>query len=237
MTEAHLNRVNGRWEQFFREKKWILDTYTFGDEDLVSIGLLSVRRTLCQYPDCPDSWLVRRAKFDMLSAIRWGESLDASKRDYQRRDAPKDDDAKREMRYRDQIEFEAFLYACRHPETIVIDQLQFQALINDLDEMEIKLLRILKEETPEKDRYRYWNGKYNPLGQREKGRAKKRFCQEVSSRVKDYTISFATLRFKFFKHFGTDEEIERERQWYDNFDPFGRLHVNRGGHYDRKSTS
>ena len=98
--------------------------------------------------------------------------------------------------------------------------------------MEQKLVQILKEEVG--DTPRYWNGKYVHVAHK-KGRIKKRFQNEVSKAVKDYTLSLANVRFKFFLHFGTDAEIQRETQWIETFDPFGRLHVDRNGKYDRKS--
>ena len=58
MPPEQLRSVNQRWEEFYHRKKAWLRHFCWGDEDLVSIGLLSVRKTLEQHPHCPESWLV-----------------------------------------------------------------------------------------------------------------------------------------------------------------------------------
>ena len=86
LTAEELHHINTRWEQFFRQKKGLIDYLADYDEDLASIAMLSVRRTIALYPECPDSWLVAKAKYDMKSAKGWGGSIDNGGRQAQKDD-------------------------------------------------------------------------------------------------------------------------------------------------------
>ena len=220
--------INSRWEAFFREKIGILRLYASGDDELVDIGLMSVGNLLDKHPDCPISWLVQRAKYDIKNEqIRRFKEVGT---DYGNPDRFDHESTKR---WEEKLQYEAMSGWAKNPETIVIDKLQYEAMLASLTSYENKLLEIMREEAVLSPNWgRRWYGVY-PKNGRERPTHKKRFTQEVSRRVKDYTIAFAGLRFKFYQHFGSDDEIAREQDWYDTFDPFGRLHVNRNSHYDR----
>ena len=226
MRTRVLEQINRRWEDFYHRKRAFLHHYAGGDEDLVSIGLLSVRKTLEDHPDCPESWLVHRAKLDIISARtptdRVYLSLD--------KDRHHDSDW-----VTDQLQYEAMTPLQRNPEIGVVDRIQFRQMWEALPEMERKFLIILREEYIQETRHRWWGGKYAHT-QTERPKPKKRFRSEVSWSLTDYYVAFANVRYQFYMHFGTDEEIERERTWYANFTPNGRLHNKRDSRYDRKST-
>ena len=188
---------------------------------------MSVGNLLQRYPDCPISWLVQRAKYDILNAqIRWFREVKDSGN-------PDRFDPDSAQRWEEKLQYERFRGWAKNPETIIIDKLQYEAMLTQLTCHEKKLLAILREEAVLSPNWgRRWYGIY-PKNGRQRPAYKKRFKQEVSRRVKDYTTAFAGLRFKFYQHFGSDDEIARERDWYDTFDPFNRLHKNRNGHYDR----
>jgi len=219
MTEEQLCNVNHRWEEFFLKKKGILDGFTRGNEDLVSIGLLSVRRTLCLYPDCPESWLVRRAKLDIMNAAKWGQSVDSATKDRQRK----------EPFYRSSMRADAVGQSI---EVAIFDKLQYEEFLQDLTPMEQRLVELLKQEKG--DKARWYKGEYVPV-LREKGQGRKRFHQEVSPSVKDYMVSYAHARFKFYLHFGEEWEIKREREWLENWQPYQSLHASRNGKCKRKN--
>jgi len=97
--------------------------------------------------------------------------------------------------------------------------------------MERQLIQILKEEY--RDPPRWFEGEYIKVPEKRKG-AKKRFKQEVSSSETDYVVSFAHARKKFYEIFGTEEEAERERQWYRDWVPTTQsMHASRTGKYQR----
>ncbi len=222
---AHINR---RWEAFFREKIGFLRAYAKGDDELVSIGLFAIRPLLEKHPYCPDSWLVMRAKSYILKEQlrRWNEVTP----DYGTPDRYAQGSA---TAWEEKLQYEAMSHRARNPEVVVIDHLQYQAFVADLTEMEQRLLTLMREEAVLDPKPRYFKGKYARIGCKPP-KSKKRFKDEVSRKIKDYTNSYANLRLKFYRHFGSDDEIEREESWYETFDHFGRLHANRNGHYDRK---
>ena len=41
LTEKQLQHINRRWEEFYLKHKGFLRHYAYGDEDLLSIGILS----------------------------------------------------------------------------------------------------------------------------------------------------------------------------------------------------
>jgi len=219
MTEEQLEHVNRRWEEFFREKKGILYSFTNGNEDLVSIGMFSVRKMLCKHPDCPVSWLVSRAKFDILKAAGLGHCVDSKKKDEHRKNP----------NYRSTIDSEM---VGKSTEIAIFDKLQYEEFWNDLTPMEQKLVELLKEEKG--DEARWYKGEYVHV-QRKKGKARKRFHEEVSPSVKDYMLAYANARFKFYLYFGEDWEIKREREWLDNWQPYQSLHASRNGKCQRKN--
>jgi len=223
-TEEQLNYVNQRWEEFYYEKKGFLSRYARGDDDLISIGLLSVRKTLSQHPDCPESWLVHRAKLDINNARappnRLYLSLD--------KDQEHDD-----YWVNDALLYEAMTPHQRDPETVYMDRVKFNNLYNSLSEMEQKLLMILREEQIMETRHRWYGGTYTHTHS-SRPRPKKQFLEEVSKRERDWYLSFANVRYQFYMHFGTAAEIKREKEWYASFDPSkGGLHANRDGRYEQ----
>jgi hypothetical protein len=239
MSEAKLTHLNVRWEQFFREKKGLMDALAGYDEDLSSIGMLSVRRTLALYPDCPESWLVQRAKYDMKCAKRWGGNLDSDKRS-----ACRDDIHTHRGDEPDRFAQRLANFLCSQQEYRIleergdihrfereqIDTIAFKQYLATLNKMEQRLVQILKEE--DRDPPRWYQGKYVKVPDRRIG-VKKRFKQEVSPSETDYLVSFANTRLKFYEMFGTDEEIQRERTWYQSWKPSQSLHVSRTGKYQR----
>ena len=70
--------------------------------------------------------------------------------------------------------------------------------------------------------------------QPDRPKPKARFLSEVSRSMTAYYDAYAGLRLQFYLHFGTDEEIEYEKQWYRSYDGANsRLHANRDGRYHR----
>lgn len=236
MTDSELAHVNRRWEWFFREKRWVLENFARGDEDAVSIGLLSVRGTLCKYPNCPTSWLVQRAKLDILKQADIGKLLGSPKWLFLKRKPRESDDRFRQqsaVREEEKLEFEAL--QGQDFEAHIYDKLQYEEFWNDLTEMEQKLVKLLKEEKG--DPPRWYKSEYVKVPhERKKGQARKRFYEEVSPSVKDYLVAYAHVRFKFYLHFGTEEEISREREWLEKWQPCQSLHASRNGKCKRKGS-
>jgi hypothetical protein len=238
MTEEELQRVNSRWEHFYRTKKKDLARLT-RDEDLMSIGLLSVRRMLCLDPECSDGLLIQQAKFDILSSLRWGQSIDSRKRRAEgldiaptgREDFPfcTPDDTTLE----DEVHGKAIKYngSLDRGERVLIDNLQYQAFWNSLTELEQQLVTYLKEETA--DEPRWYQGEYVKV-ERHKGHARQRFLEATGVSNKQYTRTYARLRLKFYEHFGTEDERKRERKWFETWKPAHSLHPEKQEGYLRR---
>ena len=240
LTEAELLHINTRWEEFFRKKKGLIDYLTDYDEDLSSIAMLGVRRTIALHPDCPDSWLVQRAKYDIKSARYWGSCIDSGTRKNQRDDigdVAGNDNGSFADRLADFLENKQQYRVLEHQgqtgqsETKAIDKITYNEFFQSLDPMEQKLVEILKDEY--RGDWKWFEGEY--VKQAEKGNSPKtRFKGEVSKSETDYVVSFAHARTKFYELFGTEEEAQKERKWFRDWTPTVEpLHGNRTGYYER----
>ncbi|MCH8292133.1 hypothetical protein IH992_13645 [Candidatus Poribacteria bacterium] len=225
LTEKQQKHINRRWEEFYLKHKGFLRRYAYGDEDLVSIGILSARSTLAEHPNCPESWLVHRAKLDINSARASDDRV------YLSLDCDSDND---KQWVNDALQYQAMTRYEQDPEIIYHDQVKFNRLWDSLDGLEQKLLMILREEHITETRHRWYGGTYTHT-HRSRPQPKKRFLAEVSQREVDWYLCFANVRYQFYSHFGTEEEIEREDRWYAGFNPSqGGLHHNRDARYDQK---
>ena len=238
LTEQEFNRINTRWEKFFREKKGLIDYLADYDEDLSSIAILGTRRMIAMYPDCPDSWLVAEAKRDITRARYWGGCLDSGRRRDQR----------------DDIGYVTHQPVCDRLENLLYDKQQFRLLeqlnltgsqveqrVND----EITALEFYKSlDTNEKrlvdimtDEYRgdpgWYHGQYRKSVETSRG-PKRRFKAEVSDSETEYVVTYVSLRRKFYERFGSAQEVEQETEWCKNWDPTKPIHRDRGtGLYER----
>lgn len=211
-----LNHINQRFQQFYYDKKDFLRRYAYGDEDLVSIALIAAWNTLRENPDCPESWLVQRSKNVIKNARK-------SCKSHESLDTTFNEDPL------NNLEFSALSYYQRNPEILFLDRAMLSMMWDTLGDKERKLLLILREEYIMETRHRWYQGKYSHT-EGERPKPKKRFMTEVSHRENDWYLSFANVRYQFYMHFGTDEEIKREKAWYASFDPNkSRLHANREG--------
>jgi len=240
LTEQELNRINTRWEKFYREKKGLIDYLADYDEDLSSIALLGTRRMIATYPKCPDSWLVQRAKYDIKSARYWGGCIDSGRRRNQRDDIGYvigNDNSSFAERLEDFLENKQQYRVLEHQgqtgqsETKAIDKITYNEFFQSLDPMEQKLVEILKDEY--RGDWGWYKGEY--ATQAEKGNSpKRRFKGEVSKSETDYVVSYAHARVKFYELFGSEEEAKREQQWFRDWTPTVEpLHGNRKGYYER----
>ena len=219
--EDQLQRINQRWKQFYEDKKEFLLHFAYEDEDLATEGLLAVQET----PHCPESWLVRRAKLTIMTARRLSEyGFWLSFNNDQRND---------EDFFNDALQYEAMTPLQQEPEKQFIDQAQFHKMWDALSDMEREFLLILREEYIQQTRHRWYGGVYAHT-QPQRPNPKTRFREEVSHSITDYYNSFANIRYHFYMNFGTDEEVEREKEWYASYSgPNGRLHATRDGRYHR----
>lgn len=220
ITPQQLHAINERWEQFFYRKRHVLDYYAGGDQDLVSLGLISVRKLLCQDVDFPTAYLLRRAQLDMLKARGRGSSIDTQKLTSQRKYPL--------FRTRESSED---VGVC--PESDLFDALQYQQYWASLTSTEQQLIRLLKEEKGEEN-YHWYQGEYVPVARR-KGSARKRFMEEVNPSETAYKRAYAQARFKFYQHFGSEVEIEREWAWFSQWKPCQSLHASRNGKATRRA--
>lgn len=240
LTAEELNRINARWEQFFRAKKGLIDYLAGYDEDLSSIAILSVRRTIALHPDCPDSWLVARAKYDMKSARYWGGCIDNGRRKNQRDDIGSvtgDDAGSFAQRLAQFLSNQQEYRSLAHQglthglETQVLDSITYTQFLNSLDPMERRLIEILRDEY--RGDWKWYLGQYaTTVGVG--NRPKQRFKQEVSPSETDYVVCYAHARKKFYEFFGSEEEARREQEWFKDYVPnVTSLHASRTALYQR----
>ncbi|MCH8295995.1 hypothetical protein IH992_33370 [Candidatus Poribacteria bacterium] len=240
MTPEQLQRLNDSWERFFREKRGLIDYFADYDEDLSSIAMLGVRRMIALHPDCPDSWLVQRAKYDIKSARYWGGCIDNGSRRDQRVDVGYvcgDDEGNLAERLRNffinkqQYRILEELGMGDGVDNSVIDQMTCEEFYASLDGMERQLVDILIDEY--RGDWGWYKGEYATHPEKGSG-PKQRFKREVTQSETAYVVTYVSVRRKFYERFGSAQEVEREREWCKNWDPTQPIHRNRGtGLYER----
>jgi len=119
LTEEELQHINQRWEEFYHKHKGFLRHYAYGDEDLVSIGILSARETLAKHPNCPESWLVHRTKLNINTARASGNRV------YLSLDSDND-----KQWVNDALQYEAMTTYEQIPEILYQDQVKFNRLLS-----------------------------------------------------------------------------------------------------------
>ena len=239
MTEERLKIVNDRWESFYRRKKKVLERFTGYDQDLVSIGMLSARRMLCLYPGCSDELVLKHVKYDIMGSLKWGTSLDSRKHHKEREDitptgqkylpfSSADDTLMEDVVQYQAVSHNGYLGKF---ERLLFDRLQYQEFWDNLNDTEKTLVKLMKEEKGDKPRW--YHNEYVRVAER-KGKARKRFMQETGVSDRKYRQTYVSVRLKFYEHFGAEVEIQREKEWFENFKPEKSIHPYKTGKYAKK---
>ena len=218
MTEDELLKLNSKWVYWMNKLEHTLSWYAWGDEDLTQIGIINLRRTLCEDINAPPNHLLHRAKFAIWMAASKGRSVDS----------PKSLKVNQRTRkggikliytdgYKSRSPYDNPLLAnevkCR-PDVLAIDQVAYKDFRASLTDYESTLLDIMIETRN--------NGKKGQPAQ------KKTFIRETSSTYSNYEAVQMSLLRKYYHHYGTDEQQEDFARFYRHWRPRTPMHYGRG---------
>jgi len=209
MTEEELHQLNEKWVYWMNKLEHTLSWYAWRDEDLTQIGIINLRRTLCEDINAPPNHLLHRAKFAIWMAASKGRSVDSKKSDKMNQRTRKGgikviytDGYKSRSPYDNPLL--ANEVRCR-PDVLAIDQVAYKDFRASLKDEESTLLDIMIQTRN--------NGKKGQPAQ------KKTFIAETSSTYSNYEALQMSLLQKFYHHYGTDEQKEDFARFYRHWRP------------------
>lgn len=207
MTEQELQQLNNKWVYWMEKLEHTIKWYARNDEDFTQIGIINLRRTLCEDINAPPSHLLHRAKLAILMAVSRGKSVDSPKSERRNERCRK---GGIELVYTDGYDnpydnpllADVFNYP---PDVLALDKVAYERFRLDLTLEEAKLLDLMVEARN--------NGKKGPPAH------KKMFIRETGSTYSNYEAVSMSLRHKFHHHYGTDEQKEDFENFYANWCP------------------
>jgi len=207
MSEKELQQLNEKWVDWADQLEHTISWYAWGDEDLTRVGIINLRKTLCEDINAPPNHLLHRAKFAIWAAASKGKSVDS----------PKSDSKNERCRnggiqliytdgfdnpYDNPLLADVFNYP---PDVLAVDQVACRNFRADLTDEEAKLLDVMIEAKENVQRC--------PPGH------KKMFIRETGSTYTNYGIVMMSLKQKFYHHYGTDEQKADFEAFYANWIP------------------
>ncbi|MBC8236087.1 hypothetical protein H8E77_41605 [bacterium] len=207
MTEEELQELNERWVYWMNKYEHTLRWYAWGDDDLTQVGIINLRRTLCEDIDAPPNYLLHRARFAIWMASSYGRSVDSRKSNNQNQrvrhggikiihtdgfDNPYDNPL-----LSDELKY--------NPEVLAIDQIAYNDFMTDLTSEESELLGLMIETK--------YNGKRGP------GSFRSQFIQKTGSTHSNYEVVLMSVRRKYYYHYGTDYDREEFESFNRNWRP------------------
>ena len=205
MTDDELEALNEKWVYWMNKLEDTLRWYAWGDEDLTQVGIINLRKTLCEDIDAPPNHLLHRAKLAIWMAASYGKSVDSPKTD------------KVNERCRDGgiiiIHTDGFYrpydnpflvdqFSCP-PDVLAIDKVAYEDFRASLTEEEAKLLDVMIEAQSKK----------GPSGH------KKAFIRETGSTYSNYESVSMSLYRKYVHHYGTAEQQAAFEAFYATWVP------------------
>lgn len=205
MTSDELQQLNEKWVYWMEQLKHTIRWYARRDNDLTQIGIINLRRTLCQDINAPPNHLLHRAKLAIWMAASYGKSVDSPKSDSINSRCRK---GGIELIYTDGFDNPydnpLLLDKFNHPpDVLAIDTVAYQNFKNDLTRQENKLLDIMIDAQN--------NGQKGPPGH------KKMFIAETGSSYSNYEATIMSLKQKYYHHYGTEEQQQDFENFYANW--------------------
>jgi len=207
MKEEELQELNDRWVYWMNHLQHTIRWYAWGDEDLTQIGIINLRRTLCEDINAPPNHLLHRAKMAIWMAASKGRSVDSPKSDRMNKRCRKGGiellytDGYRDP-YDNPLLADGFNYP---PDVLAIDKVVYENFRSDLTHEEAKLLDIMIE------------AKRNV--QRCPPAHRKMFIRETGSTYTNYGLVMMSLLQKYYQHYGTKEQQDDFEEFYANWYP------------------
>jgi hypothetical protein len=207
MTEDELQQLNSRWVYWANRLKHTISWYARGDEDLIQVGIINLRRTLCEDINYPANYLLHRARLAIWMAYSKGKSVDSRKSTTLNQ---RDRNGGVDLIYTDGFEnpYDNPLLSDElkyNPEVLAIDKIAYEAFMTDLTSEESELLSLIIETK--------YNGKNGP------GSFRRDFIKKTGSTHSNYEVVMMSLQRKFYHHYGTEEEKEEFENFYLNWRP------------------
>lgn len=207
MTEAELQKLNEKWVYWMEELQHTIKWYAWGDEDFTQIGIINMRRTLCEDINSPPNYLLHRARLAIWMAASNGRSVDSPKSDKINERCRKGGIS---LIYTDGFDnpYDNPLLADEYklqPDILAIDKVAYEQFRESLSDEESSLLDIMIDTQN--------NGKKGPSAH------KKMFIKETGSTYTNYELVMMSLKQKYYHHYGTDEQKEAFEQFYANWIP------------------
>jgi hypothetical protein len=215
MTENELQELNNKWVHWMNQLKHTIRWYARGDEDLTQIGIINLRRTLCEDINAPPNYLLHRAKMAIWMAASKGKSVDSPKSDRMNKRCRK---GGVKLIYTDGFDnpYDNPLLTDKYrPDVLAIDKVAYEQFRDDLTSEEAKLLDVMIET-------------YTSLNREGTPGYRKMFIKETGSTYTNYGIVMMSLKQKFYHHYGTDEQKEAFEEFYRNWIPRQPMFSERG---------
>lgn len=209
MTSEELQQLNSKWVYWANQLEHTIRWYAWGDEDLTQIGIINLRKTLCEDINAPPNYLLHRAKFAIWMADSYGKSVDSRKSENINRRTRKGgikviytDGYNSRNPYDNPLLADLINYP---PDVMAIDQIAYEDFRADLTVEEEKLLDFMIETKDD--------------GKKGTGRYKKMFIRQTSSTYSNYEAVHMSLLQKFYHHYGTSKQREDFENFYLNWRP------------------
>jgi len=207
MTEDELQALNDKWVYWMGTLEHTIRWYAWGDEDLTQVGIINLRKTLCEDIDAPPNHLLHRAKLAIWMAASYGRSVDS----------PKTDKVNERCRkggitlihtdgfyrpYDNPLVADRFSYP---PDVLAIDKVAYEDFRASLTDEEAVLLDLMIEAQND--------------GKKGTGRYKKEFIEMTGSTYSNYEAVTMSLKQQFYHHYGTEEQQEAFDAFYATWVP------------------
>jgi len=205
MSEEELQQLNNKWVYWMEKLEDTIRWYAWGDEDLTQVGIINLRKTLCEDINAPPNHLLHRAKMAIWMASSYGRSVDSPKSERLNKRCRKGGvtlvhtDAF-ENPYDNPLLTDHFSYP---PDVLAIDNVSYERFRASLTDEEAKLLDVMIEAQSKK----------GPRGH------KKMFIRETGSTHSNYEAVSMSLLQKYYHHYGTDEQQAAFEAFYANWVP------------------
>ena len=215
ITEDELQQLNEKWTYWMNQLEHTIRWYAWRDDDLTQVGIINLRKTLCEDINAPPNYLLHRAKLAIWATASKGRSVDSKKSDTLNQrdrkggikviytdgfDNPYDNPLLADLKYR--------------PDVLAIDNIAYQDFRQSLTDEEYSLLDIMIESQN--------NGRKGPAG------FKKAFIRETGSTYSGYENTMMSLEQKYYHHYGNDEQQQEFEKFFANWRPRQPMYHRRG---------
>jgi len=216
MTEEELQQLNDKWVYWMNQLQHTIRWYAWGDEDLTQIGIINLRKTLCEDINAPPNHLLHRAKLAIWMAASYGKSVDSKKSDSQNKRCRKGGIT---LIYTDGFDnpYDTPILADHFnypPDVLATDRVAAENFRADLTAEERQLLDIMVEAKSSLAK--------GPSGH------KKMFIRETGSTYSNYEAVMMSLLQQFYHHYSTEQQQQDFDEFYANWTPRQPMYHGRG---------